>query len=319
MRIVMPGGTGQIGSFLARHFRAAGHQVDVIARSVSDPALRWDGRSDGAWFDVIDGADVVLNLTGRSVNCRYHWANLNEMMASRIDSTLAVGRAIAAAKHPPKVWLQASTATIYAHNLGEPFGESGRIDPQDPNSPAYWGYSVHIARCWEVALASANTPHTRRVALRTGFTMSPDQGGVFDVLMGLTRRGLGGPFYGGRQYVSWLVDEDMAAILDFLIERDDIVGPVNLTAPNPLTNAAFMADIRRAAGVPLGLPVLPGMAELGAVLLGTDVELMRKSRRVVPTKLLDAGFRFRWTDWGPAADALAARWRAGDVLGRAAL
>lgn len=314
MRIVMPGGTGQIGGFLARHFRAAGHEVLVIGRSAADPALRWDGKHDGPWFEAIDGADVVLNLTGRSVNCRYHWANLNEMMASRIDSTLAVGRAIEAAARPPKVWLQASTATIYAHNLGDPFGEDGRIDPQDPSTPAYWGYSVHIARCWEVALDAARTPHTRKVALRTGFTMSPDRGGVFDVLMWLVRRGLGGSFLGGQQYVSWVVDEDMAAILDFLIARDDLEGPVNLTAPTPLPNAAFMAELRRAAGVPVGIPILPGMAELGAVILGTDVELMKKSRRVVPQKLLDAGFQFRWSTWGPAADALVSRWRAGALL-----
>lgn len=314
MKVVIPGGTGQIGGFLARWFRGRGDEVVILGRSVPEPHLRWDARSDGPWFDAIDGADLVINMTGRTVNCRYHWANLNEMMRSRIDSCLAVGRAIAAASRPPKLWLQGSTATIYAHNLGEPFDENGPFGGDEPDVPAYWGYSVHIARAWELALAASPTPNTRKIALRTGFTMSPDPGGIFDVLMWLVRRGLGGPFYGGDQYVSWLYDEDMVRICAFLMDRDDLEGPVNLTAPTPIRNAPFMAALRRAAGVPVGVPVPPGIAELGAVFLGTDVELMRKSRRVVPRKLLDAGFVFTQTDWEPCAEALVRRWRAGEVL-----
>jgi len=315
MRIVIPGGTGQLGRVLARWFEHQGHEVTIIGRSVADPALRWDARTDGPWMDAFDGADAVINLTGRTVNCRYHWANLNEMMRSRIDSTEAVGRAIAAASDPPGVWLQASTATIYAHNLGEPFGEhDGVIGGREPDVPAYWSYSVHIARAWELALGAARTPHTRRVALRTGFMMSPDPGGIFDVLMWMVRRGIGGPFYGGEQYVSWLYDEDLFRIVRFLLERDDLEGPVNLTAPEPLTNRSFMGVLRRAAGVPVGLPVLPGMAELGARFLSTDVELMRKSRRVVPQRLEEAGYRFVMRDWATAAPRLVQRWRDGELL-----
>lgn len=314
MRIVIPGGTGQLGRVLARWFRNQGHHVDLVGRRVDDERLRWDGRTDGPWFEAIDGADVVINLAGRSVNCRYHWPNLNEMMRSRIDSAQAVGRAIAAATRPPRVWLQASTATIYAHNLGEPFGEDGLLGGLEPDVPAYWGYSVHIARAWELALAAADTPNTRKVALRTGFMMSPDPGGVFDVLMWLVRRGLGGSFYGGRQFVSWLYDEDLLEIVRFLIEHDEVEGPVNLTAPEPLPNHAFMAALRSAAGVPVGLPILPGMAELGARWLGTDVELMRKSRRVVPTRLLDAGYVFRQPSWPEASRRLVSRWRTGELL-----
>lgn len=318
MRIVIPGGTGQLGTFLTRWFRAAGHEVLVIGRSVQDPDLRWDGRTQGPWARAIDGADVVINLTGRSVNCRYHWPNLNLMMQSRIDSTLAVGHAIAAAERPPKVWLQASTATIYAHTQGPPHTEAeGELGGREPDAPAYWAYSVAIARSWELALASVPTHHTRKVALRTGFTMSPDKGGVFDVLMGLVRMGLGGPFLGGQQYVSWITDVDVARALDFLIAHEALEGPVNLTAPEPLRNRAFMADLRKAAGVSVGLPILPGMARLGAVFLKTDIELMQKSRRVVPQKLLDAGFTFTWASWPETAQDLARRWRERDLLGAA--
>jgi len=314
MRIVIPGGSGQLGRVLARWFESQGHTVQIIGRSVSDPALRWDARTDGPWMQAIDGSDVVINLTGRSVNCRYHWANLNEMMRSRIDSAEAVGRAIAAASRPPGVWLQASTATIYAHNLGEPYGEDGELGGREPDVPAYWSYSVHIARAWELALAAADTPHTRKVALRTGFMMSPDHGGIFDVLMWLVRRGLGGTFYGGQQYVSWLYDEDLFRIVRFLIERDDLEGPFNLTAPEPLPNRAFMSTLRRAAGVRVGLPILPGMAEIGAVYLRTDVELMRKSRRVVPRRLEEAGYDFVMRDWETAAPKLVDRWRRQELL-----
>jgi len=311
MRYVIPGGSGQIGTFLARSLRERGHEVLIIGRSSDDPALRWDGRTLGPWAEAIDGADAVVNLTGRSVNCRYHWSNLAEMMSSRIDSAEVIGKAIARARHPPRVWLQGSTATIYAHTFGEAHTEAeGELGGREPDVPAYWSYSVHIARAWEHVLAAADTPRTRKVALRTGFTMSPDPGGVFDVLFKLARAGLGGPFYGGAQYVSWLHDVDFVNIVRFLVETEELSGPVNLTAPEPLTNGAFMGILRKAGGIPFGMPIWPGVAELGAVFLKTDVELMRKSRRVVPEKLLDAGYTFHMTRWEDAAPDLVARWQA---------
>ena len=183
MRIVLVGGTGQLGTVLRRELEGAGHEVAVVGRSVADPSLRWDGRSPGPWHAAIDGSDVVINLAGRSVNCRYTWANLNEMMASRVESTVAVGRAIAAAERPPRVWLQASTASIYAHTHGPAHTEaSGVLGGHEPGVPDYWAYSTHIGRAWELALEAAETPRTRKVALRIAFTMSPDHGGVFDWL-----------------------------------------------------------------------------------------------------------------------------------------
>lgn len=310
MRIVIAGGTGQLGGVLARHLGAEGHEVLVVGRSVPDPDLRWDGRSDGPWCQAIDGADAVVNLAGRTVNCRYNWPNLNEMMQSRVDSTLAIGRAIAASHAPPPVWIQSSTASIYADRHDQANDEAtGTIGGREPDVPPYWAYSVAIARAWELALASANTPTTRKVVLRTGFTMSPDPGGIFDVLMWLVRRGLGGPVAGGRQRVSWIVDEDWAAAVSFLLHDTRASGIFNLTAPNPVTQAELMRALREAAGDPIAIPISGWMAALGAVYLRTDPELIRKSRFVVPRRLLEAGFEFRWTDWSPAARALVRRWR----------
>jgi uncharacterized protein (TIGR01777 family) len=312
MKVVIPGGTGQLGQVLVRGLRARGHQVEVIGRRVEQASHRWDGRTMGAWCELIEGADAVINLAGRSVNCRYHWANLNEMMRSRVDSAQVVGQAIAAASKPPKVWLQASTASIYAHTLDEPHDEArGELGGREAHVPDYWSYSVSIARAWELALAAADTPHTRKVALRTGFVMSPDRGGIFDQLMWMIGWRLSGPFCGGDQYVSWLDGEDLVGIVDFLLHEASLEGPVNLTAPVPMQNRAFMAVLREAAGSGWGLPINYAMAHIGAAWLKTDVELMLKSRRVVPRKLLDAGYVFTSSRWEDAAPRLVERWREG--------
>lgn len=306
MKVVIPGGTGQIGQILDRELRQRGHEVVVISRSASDPSLRWDGVHDGPWMDVIDGADVVINLAGRTVNCRYNWRNLNQMMASRLDSTLAIGRAIARAKKPPRVWLQQSTASIYPHTPTGPANEEATPinGGEHPDSPDYWMYSVHIARAWELALDSCDTPDTRKVALRTGYTMSHDAGGVFDWMLWLVDWGLGGPFCGGQQYISWITGQDYAAAVMHLIETDDVAGPVNMVAPHPVTNSKFMAALTAEVAPALALPIARWMAQIGAVFLRTDVELMLKSRRVVPSRLLESGFQFQTSTWTEAVPGL---------------
>lgn len=308
MRVVLPGGSGQVGRVLARAFRAQGHEVVVLGRrAAAAGVVLWNGRDDGPWMTELDGADVVVNLAGRSVDCRYTRANLDEMMRSRVDSTHAVGRAIERAARPPRVWLQMSTATIYAHRFDAPNDEaSGRIGGGEPDAPAYWGFSVEIAKAWEQAQRETETSATRKVALRTAMVMSPDRGGIFDVLLGLVRRGLGGPVGGGRQYVSWIHHRDFVRAVEWLIARDDFEGPVNLAAPNPLPQRDFMAILRRAAGVPIGLPATRWMAAIGAFVLRTDTELLLKSRRVVPGRLQEAGFRFDFPEWPPAAVELVA-------------
>ncbi|MYW67248.1 TIGR01777 family protein [Streptomyces sp. SID8379] len=313
MKVVLAGGTGQVGGVLRRALTAAGHEVVVLSRRPTRAGeVEWDARTLGPWVKEIDGSDVVVNLAGRSVSCRYTPDNLRAMMDSRVDSARVVGEAVAGAGRPPALWLQMSTATVYAHArpCDAPNDEaSGVLGGTEPGVPRYWSYSVDIARAWERAQRDADTPDTRKVALRAAMVMSPDRGGVFDVLSWLARLGLGGPVAGGRQYVSWIHDQDFVRAVEFLIARDDLTGPVNLAAPEPLPQRAFMRVLRRAHRVPVGLPATRWMAELGAFALRSDTELLLKSRRVVPGRLLDAGFSFTHERWESAAGDLARRRR----------
>ena len=193
MRIVIPGGSGQIGSLLARAFERDGHEVVVLGRGPGGkdvgPArwVHWDAATVGPWASELDGADVVINLAGRSVDCRYTVANRAAIMDSRVASTRVVGLAIAACAEPPPVWLQASTATIYAHRFDAPNDETtGLIGGDEPGVPKTWRFSIDVARAWEQALDDADTPATRKVAMRSAMVMSPDRGGIFDTLLGLT-------------------------------------------------------------------------------------------------------------------------------------
>ncbi|MER5912929.1 TIGR01777 family oxidoreductase [Streptomyces sp. NPDC001982] len=311
MKVVLPGGTGQVGTVLDRALTAAGHEVTVLTRHPEQERhIGWDGATPGHWAAAVDGCDVVINLAGRSVSCRYTAENLRAMMDSRVDSARVIGEAIAAAERPPRVWLQMSTATIYAHRYDAANDEStGVIGGSEAGVPDYWAYSVEIAKNWERAQAEARTPKTRKVVLRSAMVMSPDRGGVFDVLLRLARLGLGGPVAGGAQYVSWIHDEDFVRAVEFLIARDDLEGPVNLASPGPLPHRAFMRALRTAWGVPVGLPATRWMAELGAFALRSDTELLLKSRRVVPGRLRAAGFDFAHPEWDGAVADLVRRVR----------
>jgi uncharacterized protein len=313
VKVVIPGGTGQVGAALIRALGEA-HEIVVLTRTSraigGARAVEWDAKTLGAWSEELDGADAVINLAGRSVNCRYTDANLREMYDSRIDSARAVGAAISEAKRPPAVWLQMSTATIYAHQFDAPNDEStGVLGGSEPGVPAYWSFSIEIARDWERAQQEADTPRTRKVAMRTAMVMSPDRGGVFDTLAKMTRLGLGGAIAGGRQYVSWIHERDFVSAVLWLIERRDLAGVVNLAAPHPIPQREFQAQLRAALGTRIGLPATKWMAEIGAFALRTDTELLLKSRRVVPGRLAAARFGFEFVHWSEAARELAARWR----------
>ena len=308
MKVVIPGGSGQIGTVLARTFHGQGHDVVVLSRRPDARPWRvvaWDGATLDAWQREIDGCEVVINMAGRSVNCRYTAVNREAILQSRVQSTRVVGQAIAQAARPPRVWLQASTATIYAHRYDGPNDEySGMLGGEELDAPDSWRFSIDVARAWERAFEEAVTGRTRKVALRSAMTMSPDPGGVFDTLLGLTRRGLGGSAGDGRQFVSWIHHEDFVAALQWLIDHDDIEGVVNVASPNPLTNAAFMRTLRDACHIPFGLPASRWMLEIGAVFMRTETELLLKSRRVVPARLLEQGFQFTYPNWSDAAGDL---------------
>jgi uncharacterized protein len=322
VRIVIPGGSGQVGTILARALHRDGHDVVVLSRQPRPQPWRvvhWDGATLGPWRSEIDRADVVINLAGRSVNCRYGAAHRREILQSRIASTRAVGDAIARAERPPRVWLQASTATIYAHRYDAPNDErSGVLGGEESNAPGTWRFSIDVALAWERAFDEAVTSATRKVALRSAMTLSPDPGGVFDTLLGLVRRGLGGSAGSGRQFVSWIHYDDFVASVRWLIERDDIDGIVNVASPNPLPNAEFMRVLREAYGAPFGLPSSRWMLEVGAALMRTETELILKSRRVVPRRLLEHGFTFTFPSWTDAAADLCREWKTRRRIGSSA-
>jgi uncharacterized protein (TIGR01777 family) len=313
MKIVIPGGTGQVGTLLARAFVADGHEVVVLSRTPGKApwrVARWDAETVGDWAAEIDGADAVINLAGRSVNCRYHAENRRLIKQSRISSTRAVGQAIARAARPPRVWLQASTATIYAHRYDAPNDEAtGLPGGTEEHAPDTWRFSIDVAKSWEQAANEFIVPQTRKVLLRSAMTMSPDRGGVFDVLLRLVRYGLGGASGDGRQYVSWIHDRDFIRAVYWLMDHAELQGPVNLAAPNPLPNAEFMRTLRATWGIGFGLPAAKWMLAFGAFFLRTETELILKSRRVVPGRLLQTGFEFQFPTWAAAAADLCRRWR----------
>ena len=283
MKIVIPGGTGQVGQILARHFHQQGHHVTVLSRrphAVPWRVIPWDGVTLGPWIEELDRCDVCINLAGRSVNCRYTPANRLSIFESRVRSTQILNQAIAAIEHPPSVWLNASTATIYRHALDRPMDEAtGEFGGDEPGAPDTWNFSIQVARAWEEAFFSKPTPGTRKIALRSAMTLSPDRGGVFDVFLGLVRHGLGGTTLPGNQYVSWIHETDFIRAIEFLIERKEIAGAVNLASPHPLPNRDFFRILRRAWGTGIGLPVPRWMIEIGTFLLRTGRSLKPSPRK----------------------------------------
>jgi len=313
MRIVIPGGSGQVGRVLASHFHSRGDTVTVLSRSPRPAPWRvtmWDGLTPGAWVAELEQSDVCINLAGRSVNCRYNRANRRAIYESRIRSTLLLNQVIRSLSRPPRLWVNASTATIYRHALDRAMDEtSGELGGNEPGAPDTWNFSIEVAKGWEEAFFSVPTPRTRKIATRSAMTFSPDRGGVFDVLSGLVRRGLGGRQGPGTQYVSWIHEGDFVRAMDLLIAREDFSGVINLASPNPIANCDFMRALRGAWGIRMGLPITTWMVQAGSFVLRTESELVLKSRRVVPGRLLAAGFQFLFPEWPAAAGELVARWR----------
>lgn len=318
LRIVIPGGSGHIGHTLARHLLERGHHVTILTRgpyTASWQTVHWDGEHFGPWIETLEGADVCINLAGRSVNCRYHDQNRRQIYNSRVGTTALLGNAIAKLSEPPRVWLNASTATIYRHSLDKPMDEfsgelgGGELVSKFRHAPETWNFSVRVAKAWESALFSTPTPRTRKVALRSAIVMSPVPGSAFAIYSNLVRMSLGGKQGHGHQFVSWVHETDFARAIEFLIDREDIDGPVNIAAPHPLPNRDFMRELRDAWGVPNGFPAPRPLLALGAFIMRTETELVLKSRRVVPSKLLRAGFQFEFPSWLQAAADLVERWK----------
>lgn len=296
---VIIGANGFLGRYLCRHFARNGREVVAIARnkkgwSGDGMFLQWDGKTPGPWAYALEGAELVINLSGRTVNCRYTPENRERIMASRVESTEAVGQAISECRVPPKLWFNASTATWYRHAEDKPqdewHGEAGE------------GFSHGVAEAWENAFFGAKVPaETRKVALRIGMVLANEPDTVYDVLTGLTNRALGGAMGSGKQRVSWIHMDDFLRAVEFIARDPFMDGIVNVTAPDFPTNRELMRYFRETIGMPLGVPAAKWMLEIGAAFMDTETELVLKSRWADPLRLREAGFRWRYPK---AADAI---------------
>jgi uncharacterized protein (TIGR01777 family) len=295
-KIILAGGSGFFGGALARYFLNIGWEPVILSRSPRQRSngvreVGWDAQTLGPWQKELEGATALVNLTGRSVDCRYNRKNRKEILESRIMSTRVCGQAIRACSNPPSVWLNASTATIYKHTFGPAWDEEGEIGAATEAKDAF---SIEVAQAWEREVELALTTRSRKVILRTAMGLGHARNSVFPMLRRLVRLGLGGTIGSGKQYVSWIHELDFCRAMHWLILHEEISGIVNVAAPKPVTNREMMAVLRQSLGIPFGLPALSVLLEPGAFLLRTETELIVKSRRVIPRRLLDSGFVFRF-------------------------
>lgn len=291
-KIIIAGGSGCIGSALARYYKNKVTEIIILSRE-SRPqqgnirTISWDGKTTGPWINELNGADMLINLTGRNVNCRYNKKNRDEILNSRIDSTKVLGEAIRSVKHPPRLWIQSSSATIYRHAEDRPMDEfTGEIGE---------GFSVEVCKAWEKTFQQQATPCTRKVLLRIGIVMT-NFGGAFPNLLRLVKAGMGGRQATGNQYISWIHIDDLVNIIDWIFHREYIQGTYNCTSPKPIQNSFMMKNLRKQCHAFIGLTMPRWLLEAGAAVIGTETELILKSRWVLPAKLLKEGYPFRYCE-----------------------
>jgi uncharacterized protein (TIGR01777 family) len=280
-KIVIAGGTGFIGKYLAAQFRKLGFEVIIISRQKD--SVHWNDNE--RIINALEGSIMLINLAGKSVDCRYNEKNKKEILKSRIETTKALGEAILQCNHPPELWINSSTATIYRHAEDRCMTES--------NGEIGQGFSVEVAKGWEQALFSFQLPQTRQVALRMAIVLG-NNGGVMKPLKSLVRFGLGGKQGSGKQMFSWLHIEDLFNIILFLQSNKELEGVFNCSSPNPINNKALMKVLRRMMKAKIGLPSPEWLLKIGAVIIKTEPELVLKSRWVIPEKLLQAGYVFNY-------------------------
>lgn len=300
--IVIAGGTGFIGQEMIKHF-GKDNKIIVLTRQKKETKnnrnqynsltqddlqqvdfIKWDGRTIGKWAIALEGSDLVINLAGKTVNCRYTEKNKKEILDSRVDAVNLIGAAIRQCTKPPACWINASSATIYRHALDR---------PQDEYTGEFHeGFSVHVCRRWEESLFNQSTPATRKIALRMAITLGP--GGVLIPYFNLLKFGLGGKQGSGKQMFSWIHIEDTCRMIEWIVAHKEIEGVYNCSSPNPVPNKEFMSTLRQATGNIIGLPAFTWLLKTGALLIGTETELVLKSRWVVPTKIMETGFEFKY-------------------------
>ncbi|MFC4636234.1 TIGR01777 family oxidoreductase [Dokdonia ponticola] len=291
-KLIIAGGTGFLGTVITSYFKDAFDEIVLLSRKQKKlenhcRTVIWDGKTIGPWTSELDDAEVLINMAGKSVDCRYHSKNKALILNSRIDSTKVLGEAIGLCKKPPKVWLNSSTATIYRHSLDKEMDEeTGEIGT---------GFSVSVAKAWEKAFFGSETPHTRKVALRTAIVLGKD-GGALQPMINITKLGLGGKQGSGHQKFSWIHKDDFVQIIDFCIKNDTLSGAINVVSPHPSDNKTVMQLLRKTLNIPFGIPSNKTLLEIGAFLINTETELLLKSRNVIPKRLLKQGYTFTHDD-----------------------
>ncbi|MFD0796626.1 TIGR01777 family oxidoreductase [Maribacter chungangensis] len=289
-KLIIAGGSGFLGNAIVDHFKNKFEDIVILTRNTikNTDTVRyvlWDAKTLGDWQQELDGCEVLINMAGRSVDCRYTEKNKQIIMDSRVDSTHILNEAVANATNPPKIWLNSSTATIYRHAVDKEMGEE--------NGEIGTGFSVSVAQAWEKTFFEGDTPNTRKVALRTSIVLGKN-GGALTPIKTLAKLGMGGKQGDGKQKFSWIHVDDFVRSIEYLIRNTDLHGPINIVAPKPTNNTKLMQEVRKAVGIGFGLPSPKWLLEIGAVLIRTETELIIKSRNVVPNKLLNAGFTFQY-------------------------
>jgi uncharacterized protein (TIGR01777 family) len=284
MKIIIAGGSGFLGKSLENHFQ--NHEIWILTRNPKrSNEIYWDAKNLGEWSEFLENADVLINMTGKSVDCRYNDKNRMEILRSRIDSTNILQKAVDNCKNPPKIWLNSSSATIYIHAETQLMTEANGIIGDD--------FSMNICKNWEKAFFEKQNSNTRKVALRTAIVLGKE-GEALKKLKTITRLGLGGKQGSGRQKMSWIHVEDFCRAVEFIIQNESIKGVINVSSPNPTDNQFFMAILRNKLNMPFGLPSPVFLLEIGTLFLQTETELLLKSRNVYPEKLLNYGFKFKF-------------------------
>jgi uncharacterized protein (TIGR01777 family) len=298
-KIILAGGNGYLGTVLANHFKTLANEVIILSRKAAPnngniATIFWDGKTEGAWINHLAGADLLVNLCGKNVNCRYTEKNKKEIFDSRLIPTALLNKVIAGMDNPPKVFINITSATIYRHAEDRPQDEvNGEIGT---------GFSVAVCKAWEQTFFETETPATRKIALRMGFVLGKTDS-AFPRLLNMAQFGLGGKQGNGNQYISWIYEQDVALLTEWLLQHPEVSGVLNCTAPQPVKNAMLMRIIRQNIKMPFGLPSPKWLLEIGALLIGTETELILKSRWVVPKRLLDLGFKFQFADINKAVQA----------------
>lgn len=288
-KLIIAAGTGFLGDVLVNHFQDKFDEIVILTRGKSRVSnkikfVNWDAKTLSGWELELENATVLINLAGKSVDCRYTEANKKEILSSRIDSTNVLNNAVLQCENPPKHWLNSSTSTIYRHSEDKQMTEENGEIGDD--------FSMNVAKAWEKAFFETKTPKTLKTALRTSIVLGKN-GGAFIPLKRLTQFGLGGKQGSGNQFISWIHEEDFARAIEFVIDKE-IIGVINIVSPQPVKNKIFMSKLRTQLNVPVGIPTPKLLLQLGAKIIGTEPELVLKSRNVIPERLNQQGFAFEF-------------------------